>query len=112
MRSFAQIVPTFWMRGSGKKLRGKPWAQLVALYLMSNSESSMIGLYYISRRKIVEEVGMPDAEFQKAPATRLGQCSKLAIGSGLTCSSSSRCSVIIRSWRNGLGDIMNLTLSQ
>jgi len=54
------------MRGSGKKLRGKPWAQLVALYLMSNSESSMIGLYYISRRKIVEEVGMPDAEFEKA----------------------------------------------
>ncbi len=68
MRTFAQIVPTFWMRGSGKKLRGKPWAQLVALYLMSNSESSMIGMYYVSRRKIVEEVGMPDGEFDQAIA--------------------------------------------
>lgn len=62
MRTFAQIQPTFWTRGSGKRLRNKPLARLLALYLMTGPSSTMVGLYYISRRTLVEDTGIPDSE--------------------------------------------------
>lgn len=68
MRTFAQIVPTFWSRGSGRKLRDKPYARLLALYFMTSPASTMIGLYYVSRRTILEDVGIPETEFAGALA--------------------------------------------
>ena len=44
MRDYAKIRPVFWTRGTGKKLRGDPEAQVVALYLMSAPLSHMTGL--------------------------------------------------------------------
>jgi len=58
MREYGTIAPTFWTRGTGKALRGKPAQQLVALYLVSAPTSNMIGLYYIPIRFIAHEIGL------------------------------------------------------
>lgn len=57
MRDYAQIVPTFWTRGSGKQLRGDHLAQVVALYLMTCPSSSMIGIYYLPIPTLAHETG-------------------------------------------------------
>lgn len=59
MRAYAYVVPTFWTRGSGKKLRGKPLAQALALYVMTAPSSNMIGLYYVPLTTIAAETGIP-----------------------------------------------------
>ncbi len=66
MRTQVTFVPTFWTRGSGKKLRGKPNAQVLALYLMSSPHSTMIGLYYESLISILHETGLTEAQFREA----------------------------------------------
>ncbi len=58
MRTYAQIAPTFWTRGSGKKLRGDPVAQVLVLYLLSAPASNMIGLYYQPLSTIAHETGL------------------------------------------------------
>jgi hypothetical protein len=58
MRDYAKLQPTFWMRGSGKKLRGHPEAQIVALYLFSAPTSSMLGLFYCPITTIAHETGL------------------------------------------------------
>ena len=58
MRSYATIRPTFWTRGSGKRLRGDRDAQVLALYLMSSPHSNQIGLYHVALPTIAHEVGM------------------------------------------------------
>ena len=68
MRTYAQIVPTFWTRGSGKKLRGKPFAQVLALYFMTGSAANMLGLYYVPRLTILNDTGIPDSELDAALA--------------------------------------------
>lgn len=59
MREYAKVQPTFWIRGSGKKLRGCPEAQIVALYLFSAPSSSMLGLFYCPVTTIAHETGLP-----------------------------------------------------
>jgi hypothetical protein len=59
MRPYAQVQPTFWVRGSGKELRGQNDAQLVCLYLFTGPHSNMIGLYFVSLPVIAHEIGMP-----------------------------------------------------
>lgn len=66
MRTQATIVPTFWTRGSGKKLRGQPVAQVLALYLMTSPHSTMIGLYYEALISILHETGLTEAQFRAA----------------------------------------------
>ena len=66
MRSYAQIVPTFWTRGSGKKLRGKPYAQVLAIYFMTGPTANMIGLYYVPRITILNDTGIPESELEAA----------------------------------------------
>lgn len=65
MRSYSQIIPTFWVRGSGKKLRGNVAAQLLALYFMTAPSSNMIGLYYIPVNTICSEVGISEETFRE-----------------------------------------------
>ena len=62
MRAYAYVVPTFWTRGSGKKLRGNPAAQALALYVMTAPSSNMVGLYYVPLTTIAAETGIPAAE--------------------------------------------------
>lgn len=66
MRSYSQIVPTFWTRGSGKKLRGNHTAQLLALYFMTAPSSNMIGLYYLPLNTICSETGLTDVQVTEA----------------------------------------------
>lgn len=68
MRTYGSIAPTFWTRGSGKKLRGKPFAQVLALYFMTGSATNMIGLYYVPRTTILHDTGIPEAELDAALA--------------------------------------------
>lgn len=62
MRSYSNIVPTFWLRGSGKKLRGNPVAQVLALYFLTAPSSNMIGLYYLTLTSICSETGISEAD--------------------------------------------------
>lgn len=68
MRTYGTVAPTFWTRGSGKKLRGKPNAQVLALYFMTGSTNNMIGLYYAPRTTILHDTGLADAELDAALA--------------------------------------------
>lgn len=63
MRNYAQIAPTFWTRGSGKKIRGDKNAQIVALYLMSSPATSMVGIFHLAIPTLCHETGLsePDA---------------------------------------------------
>jgi hypothetical protein len=72
MRSYAQIVPTFWTRGSGKALRGKPHAQVLALYLMTCPSGSMCGLFYLPKIMACHETGLTEKQFDSALADLAG----------------------------------------
>lgn len=65
-RDFAMIMPSFWTGESGKRLRGKPWAQILALYLMSCDQTCMTGLFKIAPSTICKETGIPLGEFDDA----------------------------------------------
>lgn len=66
MRTTAAIKPRFWSSGSGRQLRGKPHAQVLALYLMSSPHSTMIGLYYEPLISILHETGLTEDQFREA----------------------------------------------
>jgi hypothetical protein len=57
MRDYGVVSPNFWIKGTGKDLRGDPPAQVVALYLMTSPHSSMIGVFYLPKLYISEETG-------------------------------------------------------
>lgn len=67
-RDFAMIVPSFWTGESGKQLRGNPWAQILALYVMSCDQSCMTGIFKIASSTICKETGIPSGEFDDAAA--------------------------------------------
>lgn len=58
MRKYAQVAPTFWTRGSGRRLRGNSVAQALAFYFMTAPSSNLIGLYYLPITSICTELGM------------------------------------------------------
>jgi hypothetical protein len=58
MRDHASIAPTFWTRGTGKRLRGDTEAQLVALYLMSSPATSMVGIFHLALPTMCHETGL------------------------------------------------------
>lgn len=57
MRKYAVVAPTFWTRGSGKRLRGYPEAQALAHYLFTCSHGNMIGLYFLPLGWATSDVG-------------------------------------------------------
>lgn len=62
MRSYGKVSPSFWRRGSGKNLRGKPEAQVLALYLMTCEQGTMCGIFHCLLVTIAGETGLsPDA---------------------------------------------------
>lgn len=68
MRDYGRVAPTFWTRGSGKKLRGNPRAQIVALYLFTSPASTMIGIYHLAIPTMAHEIGMSHDEAERALA--------------------------------------------
>lgn len=66
MRTEVRLKPTFWTRGSGKRLRGNSDAQVLAVYLMSSPHSTMVGIYYESLVTILHNTGLSDAAFRSA----------------------------------------------
>ena len=46
MRDYGKVTPQFWIGETGKWLRGKPEAQIVALYLMTGPHSEWTGVFY------------------------------------------------------------------
>jgi hypothetical protein len=68
MRDYGRVAPTFWTRGSGKKLRGNPKAQIVALYLFTCPTSSMIGIYHLAVPTMAHEIGLSVEDAERALA--------------------------------------------
>ncbi len=58
MRDYGRVSPRFWIGETGKALRGKPDAQLLALYLMTSPHATMIGLYHCPIVYMAHETGM------------------------------------------------------
>lgn len=72
MRSYASIAPTFWTRGSGRRIRGDKEAQLVALYLMSSPQTNMVGIFHLVLPTLCHETGLTLEEARKG----LARCSE------------------------------------
>jgi hypothetical protein len=58
VRDFARKSPTFWTRGTGKKLRGHKDAQILADYLTSSPSHNAIGLYSVGIPNMCHETGL------------------------------------------------------
>lgn len=59
MRNYGIVSPKFWIGDTGKSLRGDPLAQVIALYLVTNPHTNMIGLYYLPIPTLIHETGSP-----------------------------------------------------
>lgn len=58
MREYSVVKPHFWIGKTGKELRGKPEAQLIAMYLMTSPHSTMIGVFHCPIMYIAYETGL------------------------------------------------------
>lgn len=58
MRAHAAVRPEFWTRGSGKRLRGNPAAQVLACYLMTSPHTNMVGIFHLAIPIMVHETGL------------------------------------------------------
>lgn len=59
MRDYAKISPQFWINQQGREIRKLGgYAQLIALYLISCPNASMIGIYYLPISFIAHETGV------------------------------------------------------
>ncbi len=65
MREYAKIVPVFWVRGTGKKLRGDAEAQVLAIYLMTCPNSNMVGIYNLSLPSMQNDTGLSEAAIRR-----------------------------------------------
>jgi len=57
MRDYSVISRQFWISDLGLKLRGDHETQAVCLYLLCNSHSNSIGLYYCPMQFVAHELG-------------------------------------------------------
>lgn len=68
MSCYGILFGDFWTKGSGKRLRGKPDAQVLATYLFSANASNMLGLYYLAVPAACHETGLDEQRFFEAMA--------------------------------------------
>lgn len=66
MRDYGTVSPQFWVRGTGKELRGDTEAQVVALYLMTSPHANMIGVYHLPVMYLAHETGLTQEGALKA----------------------------------------------
>jgi len=78
MRDYAKISPKFWIGQTGREIRHLGVdAQLMALYLLSCPNSTMIGVYYLPLAVLVHETQIPFEGASKALRSlcKVGFCS-------------------------------------
>jgi hypothetical protein len=69
MRDYAQVSPKFWTGPTGRQIRAMGQsAQLVAIYLLTGPNSSMIGLYYLPLVTLAHETNLEVAEARQVLA--------------------------------------------
>lgn len=66
MRDYGTVASQFWVRGTGKELRGDMEAQLVALYLMTSPHANMIGVFHLPVMYLAHETGLTIEKAQAA----------------------------------------------
>lgn len=71
MRDYGKVSPRFWTSGSGRRLRGDPDAQVLALYLMSCPASTMSGIFTLAVPTMAHETGLTEKRVREA-LDRLG----------------------------------------
>lgn len=64
MRDYAQFKPAFWTQGTGKRLRGNPFAQALAPYLSTSPFGSMTGLFYLPFATMLHDLGWSEEELR------------------------------------------------
>lgn len=57
MREYCRISPLFWVKGTGKLMKFNEDARVLALYLMTSPDSTMMGLYFISVQTMSGHLG-------------------------------------------------------
>lgn len=62
MRDYGKVSPRFWIGETGRKLRKKPDAQRIAMYLMTAPMAEMTGVFYCPIATILNDVGAPCEE--------------------------------------------------
>lgn len=60
MRDYGTVASQFWVRGTGKELRGDLEAQVVALYLMTSPHANMIGVFHLPVMYLAHETGLSE----------------------------------------------------
>lgn len=68
MREYSKVGSRFWTAGTGKALRGDLASQVLALYLMTCSHATMIGVFHCPVVYMAHETGMTIEEASKALA--------------------------------------------
>jgi hypothetical protein len=66
VRAYAHVSPVFWTRGTGKRLRGNKDAQILAVYLMTCGQSSMVGIFNLAIPTMAHETGLTADEVRHA----------------------------------------------
>ena len=67
MRDYGKVSPQFWVGRTGKRIKAEGIeCQLVALYLLTNPHTNMLGLYYLPIIYIAHETGLPFEGASKA----------------------------------------------
>jgi hypothetical protein len=64
-RDYAKLMSRFWSGETGRRLRGDPAAQVVAVYLITGCQSNMIGLYTLPLPLLVHETGVLEVEVRR-----------------------------------------------
>jgi hypothetical protein len=72
LRDYGTVASQFWVRGTGKDLRGDMEAQIVALYLMTSPHANMIGVYHLPVLYLAHETGLTPEGATKALQTLAG----------------------------------------
>ncbi|MHB1948752.1 MAG: conserved phage C-terminal domain-containing protein [Gammaproteobacteria bacterium] len=78
MREYAKVPAQFWINEQGRKIRKLGTeAQLISLYLFTNSHATMIGVYYLPITLIAHETCLSQDEANKglADLCNIGFCS-------------------------------------
>lgn len=66
MRDYAIVSPYFWLGSTGKMVRGRKNAQVLAFYLLTCPSSNMLGMYYLPIPTMVHETGLTEDEVMAA----------------------------------------------
>lgn len=73
MRDYGIVSPKFWIGETGKKLRGDPNCQVLAMYLMTSPHATMTGVYHCPVLYMAHETGLSIEGATKALARLISE---------------------------------------